>query len=367
MEITEVRVRDVRSHTAAVLRPGPGLTVLHGPNGAGKTNVLEALYLGCTGRSFRGASDRELVRFGAPVARVEVDCQDRDGAHTLSVGVQPGERKRMRVDGAPIERLTDTPLRPLVSVFAPDRLEIVKGTPALRRAHLDQVVTALWPARAAARTALGRALAQRNALLVRVRAGGSGRESLPAWDQEVARHGIAVMANRAAAVAAVAERFTLAAGALGLDGAPAVEYRPRSSAQSADGLAAELADRTEADLERGFTGHGPHRDELRLEREGRELRTYGSQGQQRLALLALLLAERDAIAAARDAPPVMLLDDVTSELDRERRERLVALLARHGQALVSTTDAASVPSGAGVRVDIEVPSGLAASTGTAAA
>lgn len=358
MEITEVRVLDVRSHATASLRPGPGLTVLHGPNGAGKTNLLEALYLGCTGRSFRGATDRELVRFGAPVARVELDCRDQDGAHTLLVGIQPGERKRIRVDGAPTERLIESPARPLVSVFAPDRLEIVKGTPALRRAHLDQVVAGLWPARAAARAAFGRALAQRNALLARIRGGRGGRESLPAWDQEVARHGIEVMANRADAVGAVADRFVLAAGALGLDGAPAVAYRPRSIAESAPALAAELGERTEGDLERGFTGHGPHRDELRLERDGRELRTYASQGQQRLALLALLLAERDAIAAERAAPPVMLLDDVTSELDRERRERLVAILGRHGQALVSTTDPRSVPPGPGERVDIAVPDGL---------
>src|SRR5207302_8178026 len=106
-----------------------------------------------------------------------------------------------------------------------------------------------------------------------------------------------------------------------------------------------LAERVESDLARGFTGHGPHRDDVLLARDGRELRAYGSQGEQRLALLALLLAEREALAALRPAPPVLLLDDVMSELDRERRTRLVALLRAGGQAIVTTTDLEHVPDG----------------------
>ena len=165
---TRLRLRDFRSYAAAEVGLGERLTVVHGPNGAGKTNLLEALYFGCTGRSCRTTNERELVRFDAGAGRavrVEVHGRDRDGEHELSVGFQPGEAKRVQVDGAPVERLLDAPHRPLVSVFLPDRLELVKGPPALRRAHLDQVVAALWPARAATRRAYGQALAQRNALL----------------------------------------------------------------------------------------------------------------------------------------------------------------------------------------------------------
>jgi DNA replication and repair protein RecF len=152
------------------------------------------------------------------------------------------------------------------------------------------------------------------------------------------------MADRARAVGDITEPFTRIAGELGLDGEPSVSYRPRSKAATADELAAELAERLPSDLERGFTGHGPHRDELLTSREGRELRTYGSQGQQRLALLALLLAEREAIAATRSGPPVMLLDDVMSELDRRRRGALVELLrATGGQSVITTTDLEHVP------------------------
>jgi DNA replication and repair protein RecF len=346
MRVERLRLRDFRTYAAADVAIGAGLTVLHGPNGAGKTNMLEALYFGCTSRSCRTANEREVVRFDAPAARVEVDTRDRDGdAHTLSVGFQPGEPKRLKVDGAPVERLSDSPARPLVSVFLPDRLELVKGAPSLRRAHLDQLVTALWPGRAGNRAQYSRALAQRNALLGRVRAGRVGDGALDAWDAELARWGIALRDDRAAAVERVGARFPELAAELGLNGVAAVRYRPRSRALDAGELAAELRERRGSDLERGFTQHGPHRDDFVLVRDDRELKAFGSQGEQRLALLALLLAERAELADERGAPPLMLLDDVMSELDADRRALLVARLDDGGQAVVTTTDLAHVPGG----------------------
>lgn len=346
MRVARLSLRNFRSYPSVDVEIGPGLTVVTGRNGAGKTNLLDALYFGCTGRSARTTNDRELVRFGERVTRVEVRTEAEDGPHELSVGFESGEPKRMAVDGIRVERLLDAPGRPLVSVFLPERLELVKGTPSVRRAHVDQFVVGLWPARAATRRAYAQALAQRNALLARIRMGGASSASLPAWDRELARHGAALMADRAEAVSAVVERFVARAADLGLDGEPGVAYRPRSRSTDAEGLAAELAERHARDVERGFTEHGPHRDDLALTREGRELRAYGSQGQQRLALLALLLAEREAIAATRDAMPLMLLDDVMSELDRERRSRLVHLLRAGGQSVITTTDLDQVP-GAG--------------------
>jgi DNA replication and repair protein RecF len=151
------------------------------------------------------------------------------------------------------------------------------------------------------------------------------------------------MADRGQAVDNLADRFAERARDLGLGGAVGLRYRPRAKATDASGLAAELAERFDADLERGFTRHGPHRDELVLEHDGRELRAYGSQGQQRLALLALLLAEREAVGEARGGLPLMLLDDVMSELDADRRRRLVDLLRAGGQSVITTTDLAHVP------------------------
>jgi DNA replication and repair protein RecF len=343
VRVTRLSLRDFRSYEAAELRPGPGLTVVAGRNGAGKTNLLEALYFACTGRSCRTANEREVVRFGAALTRLELEAEDEQGRHQVSVGFQPGEPKRLRADGAPVERLTDSPARPLVAVFLPDRLDLVLGAPALRRAHLDQVVAALWPARAAARREYSAALAQRNALIAAVRAGRAGRGSLPAWDAALARHGIELMRDRREAVERLRDRFAAHAAALGLEGEVELAYRPRSRAKTADELAAELAERTEGDLGRGFTGHGPHRDELALRRDGRELRSYGSRGQVRLGLLALLLAEREELATERGAPPLLLLDDVMSELDAARRGRLVEVLRASGQSVVTATELSHVP------------------------
>jgi DNA replication and repair protein RecF len=343
MRVTRLRLRDFRCYETAEVAVGPGLTVIHGPNGAGKTNLLEALYFGCTARSCRTSNERELVRFGARAARVVVDGVDRTGEHELAVGFQAGEAKRVTADGAPVDRLLDVPHRPLVCVFLPDRLELVKGAPGLRRAHLDQVVAGLWPARAATRRAYAQALAQRNALIARVRSGRSGRDALA-----LATHGIALRDDRARAAALLEEPFARHAASLGLRGPATLAYRPRTDAATPEELAAELAERLSVDLDRGFTSHGPHRDDLLLQSVARDLRSYGSQGEQRLALLSLLLSERDALGAARERAPLMLLDDVMSELDPERRERLAAELRSGGQTIVTTTDADHVP---GARAD----------------
>jgi len=349
--VVAVQLRDFRSYARAEARLGPGLSVVHGPNGAGKSNLLEAIYYGCTGRSPRTRNERELIAFGGQATRVSVQLLDGNEPHELAVGFGlagegPQLQKRMSADGASVERLLELAFRPLVSVFMPDRLELVKGPPAVRRAHLDQVLGALWPARADARREYSRALAQRNALIGGIRAGRASRASLGAWDRELARAGLRVREDRAEAVALLAQPFAERAGELGLAGGAALEYRPRVRAGDLEEYVRELAERLQSDLERGFTGYGPHRDELAIQRGGRELRTYGSQGEQRLALLALLLAERSVLARERDQLPLMLLDDVMSELDGERRELLARELAQGGQSVVATTDLGHVP-GAG--------------------
>src|SRR3954471_21511893 len=182
MQVARLRLRDFRGYAAAGVRPSPGLTVVHGRNGAGKTNLLEALYFGCTGRSCRTSNERELVRFGEKVTRVSVDVDAEDGSHRLDVGFEPGEAKRFRIDDAQVDRPASATVRPLVGVFMPDRLDLVKGAPALRRAHVDQVVAALAPSGAAARADYSRALAQRNALVARIRSGSARPGLLDPWD-----------------------------------------------------------------------------------------------------------------------------------------------------------------------------------------
>jgi DNA replication and repair protein RecF len=346
MRVVNVQLRDFRTYARAEAHLGEGLTVVHGPNGAGKSNLLEALYFGCAGRSPRTRNERELVSFGAQATRVVVQLTDDTRTHELSVGFEPGQPKRMSADGAPVERLLDVETRPLLSVFVPDRLELLKGAPSVRRSHLDQFVAAVWPARAADRLAYSRVLAQRNALLGGIRAGRASRATISTWDRQLARQAIALREHRADAAALLAEPFAQRASQLGLAGEASLEYRPRSRAADEDELVAELQVRLESDLERGFSTHGPHRDELALLRDGRELRLYGSQGEQRLALLAMLLAERTVLARERGRMPLMLLDDVMSELDSERRELLAQELSSGGQSVIATTDLGHVP-GAG--------------------
>jgi DNA replication and repair protein RecF len=343
MRVLRVRLRDFRSYERAEAELGDGLTVVLGPNGAGKTNLLEAVYFALTGRSCRTSSERELVRLGAELTRTEVEVAGEDGAHLLEVGFKPGEPKRLRVDGAPVDRFGPDVPRPLTVVFLPERLELVRGGPSLRRGHLDQFAAALHPALSDLRPRYARVLAQRNALVARHSVAPGVLEP---WDAELARLGWDLMQARLRATEILAEPFARSARELGLPERADLAYRPRSHATSADELRAELAERHAADLERGFTAHGPHRDELLLAHAGRPLRVYGSQGQQRVALLALLLAEREVLLGARGRPPLMLLDDVMSELDAERRLRLAELLRGGGQALITATEGEHVPGAA---------------------
>ena len=345
MKVSRIEPLAFRNLADAPVAVGSGLTVVHGPNGAGKTNLLEALFFALTGRSPRTKREREAIAFGAALARVEADLVPDPGEGveplTMLASISSGESRRRLVDGAPA-RGEDDHRRPAISLFMPDRLALVKGPPSPRRAHLDRLAAALRPARAELPRAYGRSLAQRNNLLARVRRGGDP-SSLEAWDRELAECAAPLVESRAEAAAALTAPFATAAGELGLAGGAQIEYRPRTGDLSVAAIIAELATRREGDIARGFTGYGPHRDEVELSFGGRSLRRYGSQGQQRVGLLALLFAEREALQQARRQLPLMLLDDVMSELDPERRQLLVAMLESGGQALITATEAAHVP------------------------
>ena len=356
MRVARVVPHSFRNLADAAVDLGPGLTVLHGPNGAGKTNLLEAAFFALTGRSCRTRREREMIAFGADLARVEALLEPDDGEGidpiTMLASISSGEARRRLVDGSPAQPGDDR-RRPAISIFMPDRLALVKGPPASRRAHLDRLAGALWPARADLPRAYAQALAQRNSLLARIKRGGDP-EALSAWDSALSERAVPLVAARAEAAAELAGPFERAAAELGLAGGAEVAYRPRTDAESdADAIVAELVERRAGDIARGFTGYGPHRDELELSFGGRSLRRYGSQGQQRLGLLALLFAEREALRAARRQLPLLLLDDVMSELDPERRSRLVAMLEDGGQALITATEIDHVPATGAAELAIE--------------
>lgn len=346
MLVTAIEARPVRSLDQVRVELEPGIVSVVGPNGVGKTNLVEALYFALTGRSFRTSDRRDLIPFGASLARAEAWIRDEDGLERrLLASVSRSEGRRHLLDGSPAEPATLARNRPPVAVFAPDRLSLIKGPPSERRAHLDGFAAARWPARTELRKRYGQALAQRNALLSRISAGYGSAAELDVWDAGMAAAAAPLVAARDEAIAELSGPFAAAAAELGLEGGASLEYAPRA-AGSSDEIQAGLEQRREQDIRMGRSSWGPHLDEFKTATAGRSLRRYGSQGQQRAALLALLFAERAVLLAARRVTPLLLLDDVMSELDPGRRERLVARLDDGGQALITGADEASLPAAA---------------------
>jgi DNA replication and repair protein RecF len=314
----------------------PGLVLAVGPNGVGKTNLLEALHVGSQGFSPRTRNDSELIRFGARTSRIHVRGRRGTVPIEIELTIEAGAGKRAKVNGAALRAAEQLRSETAALVFTPDRLGVVKGAPAARRAYFDRALGRLSPARAQLSGEYGAAVAQRNASLRRVAAGFSTRAALQPWTEQVAQLGAELVAARREVLGLLGPPFAERAGELGL---PEAELRYHGEAPT---LAA-LEDRVDRDLERGVTGIGPHLDDVVLGSGRRELRSFGSQGEQRLAVLALLLAEAELIVERRGVPPLLLLDDVLSELDPGRRRILAARVVRVGQALVTATDAAMLP------------------------
>ena len=343
MLVTAIEARPVRSLDQVRVELEPGIVSVVGPNGVGKTNLVESLYFALTGRSFRTSDRRDLIPFGAPLARAEATVRDADGLERrLLASISRSEGRRHLLDGSPADPATLARNRPPVAVFAPDRLSLIKGPPSERRAHLDGFLAARWPARAELRKRYGQALAQRNALLSRLTGGAGAAAQLDVWDVSLAEAAAPLIAARDEAIAELSGPFTAVAAELGLEGRASLEYAPRAAGSAVE-IRAGLEQRREQDLRMGRSSWGPHLDEFKFGTGGRSLRRYGSQGQQRAALLALLFAEREALSNARRITPLLLLDDVMSELDPGRRERLVRRLDDGGQALITAADEESLP------------------------
>ena len=342
MRLRRLWLTDFRNHGHDELELPPGLTAVTGPNGAGKTALLEAIGFLSTLSSFRGASGDLLVRSGATAAVVRGEVE-RDGRELLieceiSAGRTVAQLNRQR--GARRRDLLDA-LR--VSVFTPDDLVLVKGGPGERRRFLDDAMVQLRPRDDALRLELERVLRQRNTLLKQ--AGGRLTEevglTLDVWDQKLAAVGEEIGARRAEIATALAPLVTEAYGRLaGVPVEVGVTHRP-SWAGSVD-LATALAAARDEDLRRRVSTVGPHRDDIELVLGGLPARTQASQGEQRSLALALRLGVHRLVADRVGVPPVLLLDDVFSELDAGHSRALIELLPE-GQALLTT--ASDLPAG----------------------
>jgi len=346
--LNRLQLTDLRAYAAldATFEAGPQL--VWGPNAAGKTSLLEAMVLLARGGSHRTTTDTELIRWGADIARIEghagEDAIEVALVRPGSMAAAGGARKRIRVNGV-ARRAAALAEKLRVVLFAPEDMLLVVGSPSLRRAVVDQLASSLFPSYAAELATYGRALQQRNGLLRAIRDETATREELRYWDQPFLDAGGTVVAARhellarlesplAAAHAEIAPEEALA-GALGLEYVTNAPAGPDETPR--DALARRLAETAEKELWNGTTLVGPHRDDVAFAMAGRDLSAFASRGQQRTAILALKLAELDLVTATDGRPPLLLLDDVFSELDPARRAHLVRRIADLPQAFVTTT------------------------------
>ena len=292
--------------------------------------------MGTQGFSPRARRDAQMIRFGADASRISLRGSLDDTAFETEVALARRDARRAVFNGERLGSAEQLRHELTTLVFTPDRLAIVKGAPAVRRAYLDRALGRLLPARARLANDYGAALGQRNAALRRIRAGHSTRDALVPWTERTATLGGELVRSRTEALALLSAGFAEAAGALGLELAT-LEY------EGDPPTVADLDARLEADVERGVTGSGPHLHDVRIAAADRDLRVFGSQGEQRVAVLALVLSEAGALHERVGATPLVLLDDVLSELDGERRRSLAAMVSHGGQTVVTATAAEAFP------------------------
>ena len=353
MGLRHLELTDFRVFSSAIFEPDPeGTTVLVGPNGTGKTSLLEAVgYLGL-GRSLRGSPREAMIRNGAERSIVRASLSFGDHEVLVEAELVRSGRSRVQVNRQPVRSRRDLVDAVPVTTFCPDDLVVVQGGPAGRRELLDDALVLLEPGAGALIEELDKTLRQRNALLRQ--AGGrlspEVAASLEVWDDRLARSGGQLISLRRRLLEQLAAPIDAAYQALaGTEGPAAIEVGYEGC--EPEGLAAALTLARSDDLRRGLTTVGPHRDDVRLELEGRDARTQASQGEQRTLALALRLAVHLAARDHLGVPPLLLLDDVFSELDPDRSRRLVNELPP-GQALVST--ASPLPEGVEPALVLEV-------------
>src|SRR2546425_7539366 len=362
MQVVAIALEDFRSYEDRTVDLGPGVTAFVGPNGAGKTNILEAVHLIARGESSRAGDDTEMIRWGAPVARVPVEA---GRAASRSGAAAPEDRARLEVTlfapaadvrrrprrytaaGAP-RRADDVVGTVAVVAFFPEDTDLLASAPSARRRYLDAMVAQVDRSHRADTRAYANVLTQRNALLR------AGRDEEPVseseiafWDTELVRLATSISLRREAAVREFRPAFRAAAAALGADPTPDVAYAGQvqgsTSEERAEGYRRLVVEKRDRERWQATTLVGPHREDLAVASGERPLPTFASRGEQRSAVLALKLAEAEWIRAHIGEAPIFLLDDVLSELDTAHREALCRALPEGAQTLLTAAVLTSIP------------------------
>jgi DNA replication and repair protein RecF len=353
MRVAAIELENFRSYEDRALDLAPGVTAFVGPNGAGKTNILEAVHMVARGESSRAGDDVEMIRWGAPLARVAIDActaADRSSLEVTLFAPAAGVRRRPRrytADGAP-RRADDVVGKVAVVAFFPEDTDLLASAPSARRRYLDAMVAQVDRTHRADVRAYANVLTQRNALLR------AGREDEPVseseiafWDTELVRLATSISLRREAAVGELRPAFRAAAAALGADPTPDVAYAGQVQAatveERAEGYRRLIALKHDRERWQATTLVGPHREDLAVATGERPLPTFASRGEQRSAVLSLKLAEAEWIRAHVGEPPIFLLDDVLSELDTAHREALCRALPDGAQTLLTAAVLTSIP------------------------
>ncbi len=330
---TQLALQQFRNYQTVQIALAPGLNIFWGDNGQGKTNLLEAVHVCCLGKSHRTAQTVEMVRYGQQDAKILLSVQRSDGPRNIHVMLQATRQKRISVSGVPIRRMSELMGHAQCVLFAPDDLQMVKGGPSKRRRYMDTALCQISPRYFTALSKYNLAVSQRNALLKK---GVQDAALYQAYESTMAAYGAELLTERQA----FCQRIAALAQTVYQEIAPGeellVQYHPsvyKEQAEEKDALLAGWEKTRAQDMRRGMTGFGPHRDDLALAIGGKEARSYASQGQQRTAVLALKLAEVEKMEETSGHRPMLLLDDVLSELDQKRQEALFAHIA--GQALLT--------------------------------
>jgi DNA replication and repair protein RecF len=350
LQIDWLALTHFRSYDALEWSPAPGVNLLVGPNGSGKTNLLEAIAYLAGLRSFRGVPDSTLVADGEETSVIRSGVSSEDRQRLIEIEISTGRPRRAQVDKNTLRRSSDLLGVLRMVAFLPDDLDLVKRGPAQRRDLLDQIAVQLWPSAHLDQTEFERAVRQRNAFL---KAGERDHVTLGVWDSRLSQTGGRVLVRRARVIERIGPFLETAYREIsGEHEEVSVGYRPSwggvltadlSVAEYSELLAEALVLARVGDYQRRMTTVGPHRDDPVLSIDARDSRAYASQGEQRSLALAIKLAAHRAIAEAVGEPPVLLLDDVFSELDPDRAAALTKALPAGAQTMITSARPDEVP------------------------